>query len=83
MRKSRRGLEGLDPVFAQPQPPVEVLTFPWQGVTHAAHRQERALCVNGIDNWWLTTRCGHRLVVTTMAAKGGTVDCIICLTMQV
>lgn len=65
-----------------PTTPVEVLSFTWRGVTHAVAKQTWAGCVGGIDNWRLHTHCGHELMVTAMASRGGQVDCLACVTMS-
>lgn len=80
--RHRRGLVGLPDTARPPTTPIEVLTFRYEGITHRAAKQTRAACVGGIDNWWLTTHCGHRLVVTSFAEMKGEVDCMACITMS-
>lgn len=80
--RHRRGLVGLSDTPGPPTTPVEVVSFKYKGITHLAAKQTRALCVGGIDNWWLVTHCGHKLVVTSLADKAGEVDCMSCITMS-
>lgn len=61
--------------------PIERLAFVRDGITHQAAKQRGAGCVNGIDNWWLESCCGVRVVMTSMAMPTGFVDCMACLVM--
>lgn len=78
---SRRGLVGLQPIGRRPSTPIERLAFVRDGITHQAAKQRGAGCVNGIDNWWLESCCGIRVVTTSMARPTGLVDCMTCLVM--
>ena len=80
--RHRRGLVGLNETAKPPTAPVEIVTFRYEGITHLAARQTRAACVGGIDNWWLTSHCGHKVVVTSFAGRAGEVDCMACVTMS-
>lgn len=79
--KSRRGLIGLPEIARPPSTPTERLAFARDGVTHQAARQHGAGCVNGIDNWWLESCCGMRVVTTSMASSAGLIDCMTCLAL--
>ena len=75
----RRGLVGLEPRGKPPITPMERTLIVLEDTTHAAAKQLRAACVNGIDHWWLETVCGERVVVTAFAPKGEHVTCMMCL----
>jgi hypothetical protein len=79
--KSRRGLMGLPEIAKRPSTPIERLAFVRDGITHQAAKQRGAGCVGGIDNWWLESCCGIRVVTTSMARPAGLVDCMACLVM--
>lgn len=78
---SRRGLIGLDPIGKMPSTPIERLAFLRDGITHQAAKQRGAGCVGGIDNWWLESCCGVRVVTTSLARPTGSVDCMACLVL--
>lgn len=80
--RHHRGLVGLTDMPKPPTTPIEVLTFRYKGITHLAAKQTKAACVGGVDNWWLATHCGLKLVVTSFAGKAGDVDCMACITMS-
>lgn len=72
-----------DRSFAKPSStPIEVTMFKREGITHLAYKQSHAACVGGIDNWWLESYCGQRVVVTSFAPKldaTSLVDCMVCI----
>lgn len=78
---NRRGLVGLPRAANPPTTPIERLTFLYDGVTHQACKQQMAGCVNGIDNWWLESTCGIRVVTTMLAVSSPLVDCMSCLAL--
>jgi hypothetical protein len=80
--RHRRGLVGLTDTPRPSTTPVEIITFKYEGIIHIAAKQTQAVCVGGIDNWWLTTCCGRKLVVTSFAEKFGDADCMACITMS-
>lgn len=79
---SRRGLIGLSEIAKRSSTPIERLTFKRDQVTHQAAKQRGAGCVGGIDNWWLESYCGLKVVTTSMASASGHVDCMTCLVLS-
>lgn len=74
----RRGLIGLVEAGKPPTKPLEVFNAEYDGANHIVKKQTGAVCVNGIDKWWVETSCGLKLVVP-MGAKGTPViSCIMC-----
>jgi hypothetical protein len=75
----RRGLPGLLESGKPPTTPLEVLTLTYDGLQHIVKKQTGAVCVNGMDKWWVETSCRKQLVVTTASVKPSFPTCMECM----
>jgi hypothetical protein len=59
--------------------PLEILSVSYDGASHHVEKQTRAVCVSGMNNWWVETACYLKVVATQLSEKNQPVTCKECL----
>jgi hypothetical protein len=75
----RPRVAGLKVRGKAPTTPLEVLSVTFDGASHHVEKQTRAVCVSGINNWWVETQCRRKVVVSQLAEKNQPVTCQECI----